>query len=78
MKDGAPFRMFLGFARVEPHTGLLSSGSERLAHTIKRLADQRRGLFLAEPQVGARRLPGAGTRLPLAAARLAVIIQGTR
>ena len=39
-------------------------------------------MFLADPLVGTlrapRRLPGEGTRLPLASGRLAVIIQGTR
>ena len=72
---------FLGFAGMGPRTGLLRHGSERLTHAIKRLADQHRGLFLADPLVGTlrapRRLPGVETRLPLASGRLAVIIQGT-
>src|SRR6266851_321375 len=76
MKDG-----FLGFAGMGSRTGLLPPLSERLTHAIKRLADQHRGLFLADPLVGTlrapRRLPGEETRLPLASGRLAVIIQGT-
>src|SRR5258708_19588606 len=78
--------MFLSFARVGLRAGMLPPLSERLAHAIKRLADQRRGLLLtdqfAEPLVVAirapRRVPGERTRLPLASASLAVIIQGTR
>src|SRR5260370_39139753 len=76
MKDG-----FLGFAGMGSRTGLLPPLSERLTHAIKRLADQHRGLFLADPLVGTlrapRRLPGEETRLPLASGRLAVIIQRT-
>src|SRR5258707_14108920 len=76
MKDGFP-----GFAGMGPRTGLLPALSERLTHAIKRLADQHRGLFLADPLVGPlrepRRLPGAETRPPLASGRLPVIIQWT-
>src|SRR5260370_17907471 len=76
MKDG-----FLGFAGVEPRPGLQPAFSERLTHAIKRLADQHRGLFLADPLVGTLRAPGrlqgSETRLPLASGRLAVLIQGT-
>src|SRR5258708_35560739 len=76
MKDDFP-----GFAGMGPRTGLLPALSERLTHAIKRLADQHRGLFLADPLVGPlrapRRLPGAETGPPLASVRLAVIIQGT-
>src|SRR5260221_14439294 len=78
--------MFLSFARVGLRGGMLPALSQGLALAIKRLADQRRGLFLtdqfAEPLVVAirapRRVPGERTRLPLASASLAVIIQGTR
>src|SRR5258708_10107811 len=76
MKDDFPV-----FAGMGPRPGLLRAWSERLTHAINRLADQHRGLFLADPLVGPLRapgrLPGAETRPPLASVRLAVIIQGT-